>query len=438
MNLNNFYSFNKNYNLTLKKMERNQKNDIASLILVEKCLNKDTYETTYKSSYGNFYPKEKKQYYYYNKYPHKYNAYNLTNISYNNSNYSKNRNRENLQKTKQEKNINTKPKLLCPNCINEDIIKSKSKNRIKRREIYETEYFEDKMKTAHEYKKNNDIKNRENRAKDTYVSLFKNRDRSAQPYNKIISKYNNKNYFGNEIEYGILRCRNRELKNDKKLFGLNLLTKESNIIKYRNNATNNLKYNKSWVGPKNYLLDKTEYSLIITRQMETDDLRNKKQRYETLKEENNILNEQLKKEKNDINREICSKNKRRYEMNRANSYLLRHKKYEEYKQKKNKMREKECINLISKKQIEDIIKKIRQKRMNYIKIDKENLKMFEDKKLKNKKEKIIMNRNYEGLIFQGMENKSCEKCNRLYPKNVLSYTNFTEYNNIKENNNNEL
>ena len=419
-------------------MERNQKNDIASLILVEKCLNEDTYETTYKSSYGNFYPKEKKQYYYYNKYPHKYNAYNLANISYNYSNYSKNRNRENLQKTKQEKNINTKPKLLCPNCINEDIIKSKSKNRIKRREIYETEYFEDKMKTAHEYKKNNDIKNRENRAKDTYVSLFKNRDRSAQPYNKIISKYNNKNYFGNEIEYGILRCRNRELKNDKKLFGLNSLTKESNIINYRNNATNNLKYNKSWVGPKNYLLDKTEYSLIITRQMETDDLRNKKQRYETLKEENNILNEQLKKEKNDINREICSKNKRRYEMNRANSYLLRHKKYEEYKQKKNKMREKECINLISKKQIEDIIKKIRQKRMNYIKIDKENMKMFEDKKLKNKKEKIIMNRNYEGLIFQGMENKSCEKCNRLYPKNVLSYTNFTEYNNIKENNNNEL
>ena len=76
--------------------------------------------------------------------------------------------------------------------------------------------------------------------------------------------------------------------------------------------------------------------------------------------------------------------------------------------------------------------------MNYIKIDKENLKMFEDKKIKNKKEKIIMNRNYEGLIFQEMENKSCEKCNRLYPKNVLSYTNFTEYNNIKENNNNEL
>ena len=49
MNLNNFYSFNKNYNLTLKKMERNQRNDNTSLILIEKCLNKDTYETTYKS-----------------------------------------------------------------------------------------------------------------------------------------------------------------------------------------------------------------------------------------------------------------------------------------------------------------------------------------------------------------------------------------------------
>ena len=423
-------------------MARHPNIDDTSLTFLEKCSKQDIYETTYKSSYGRFFPEEKKQFYNYYKCPQKHESYNLTNISYNNNNfYSKNRNRENLQKTKQEKNINTniniKPKLLCPHCINEDIIKAKSKNRIKRKEVYETEYFEDKMKTAHEYKKNNDIKNRENRAKDTYVSLFKNRDRSAQPYNKIISNYCDKNYFGNEIEYGILRCRNRELQNDKKLFGLNLLNKESNIIKYRNNATNNLKSFKSWIGPKNYLLDKTEYSLLITRQMETDDLRNKKQRYETLKEENDILIEQLRKEKNDIKKEISSKNKKKYEMNRANSYLLRHKKYEEYKQKKDKLKEKECINLMTKKQIEDIMRKVRQKRMNYIKINKENLKMFEDKKLKNQKEKIIMNRNYEGLLFQGMENKTCEKCNRLYPKNVLSYTNFTEYN-IKENDNDEL
>ena len=427
-------------------MARHPNIDDTSLTFLEKCSKQDIYETTYKSSYGRFFPEEKKQFYNYYKCPQKHESYNLTNISYNNNNfYSKNRNRENLQKTKQEKNIktnintniNTKPKLLCPHCINEDIIKAKSKNKIKRKEVYETEYFEDKMKTAHEYKKNNDIKNRENRAKDTYVSLFKNRDRSAQPYNKIISNYGDNNYFGNEIEYGILRCRNRELQNDKKLFGLNLLNKESNIIKYRNNATNNLKSFKSWIGPKNYLLDKTEYSLLITRQMETDDLRNKKQRYETLKEENDILIEQLRKEKNDIKKEISSKNKKMYEMNRANSYLLRHKKYEEYKQKKDKLKEKECINLMTKKQIEDIMRKVRQKRMNYIKINKENLKMFEDKKLKNQKEKIIMNRNYEGLLFQGMENKTCEKCNRLYPKNVLSYTNFTEYN-IKENDNDEL
>ena len=423
-------------------MARHPNIDDTSLTFLEKCSKQDIYETTYKSSYGRFFPEEKKQFYNYYKCPQKHESYNLTNISYNNNNfYSKNRNRENLQKTKQEKNINTnintKPKLLCPHCINEDIIKAKSKNRIKKKVVYETEYFEDKMKTIHEYKKNNDIKNRENRAKDTYVSLFKNRDRSAQPYNKIISNYSDKNYFGNEIEYGILRCRNRELQNDKKLFGLNLLNKGSNIIKYRNNATNNLKSFKSWIGPKNYLLDKTEYSLLITRQMETDDLRNKKQRYETLKEENDILTEQLRKEKNDIKKEISSKNKKINEMNRANSYLLRHKKYEEYKQRKNKLKEKECINLMTKKQIEDIMRKVRQKRMNYIKINKENLKMFEDRKLKNQKEKIIMNRNYEGLLFQGMENKSCEKCNRLYPKNVLSYTNFTEYN-IKENDNDEL
>ena len=412
--------------------------DDISFILTDKSFNQDVYETTYKSSYGRFHQDDNNKSCNNLKFYQNYVTNNLTNYKYSYNNYHKNKHLENYLKTSQDNKPSKNPKLVCPSCINENILKAKSLNRLKRNKIYETEYFEDKMKLIHENKKKDDIKNRENRAKDTYISLFKNRDRSAQQFNNIETKNKGNGYFGHNIEYGMLRCRNRELKNDKKLFGLNSLTKESNIINYRSNATNNLKYNKSWVGPKNYLLDKTEYSLIITRQMETDDLRNKKQRYETLKEENNILNERLKKEKNDIKREICSKNKRRYEMNRANSYLLRHKKYEEYKQKKNKMREKECINLISKKQIEDIIKKIRQKRMNYIKIDKENLKMFEDKKLKNKKEKIIMNRNYEGLIFQGMENKSCEKCNRLYPKNVLSYTNFTEYNNIKENNNNEL
>ena len=90
----------------------------------------------------------------------------------------------------------------------------------------------------------------------------------------------------------MLRCRNRELKNDKKLFGLNLLNNESNITKYNKNITNNLKSNKSWLGPKNYLLDKSEYSIIIAKQMERDNFKNRKERNEKLKQERSILAEQ--------------------------------------------------------------------------------------------------------------------------------------------------
>ena len=301
-------------------------------------------------------------------------------------------------------------------------------NRLKRNKIYETEYFEDKMKLIHENKKKDDIKNRENRAKDTYISLFKNRDRSAQQLNNIETKNKGNGYFGHNIEYGMLRCRNRELKNDKKLFGLYLLDKSQNKSNNNigpNEKTNSLKTNKSWIGPKNYLLDKNEYSFIINKQMEKDDKKTKKERYEKIKEEKNYLNAQLKKEKCDINKEICCKNKRRNEMNKINSNLLISKKIEEYRKKRIKKREKDCISLICKKQLEEMVRRFRQKRLNNINVEKENKKMSEEKKLKNKKDKILMNRNYEGLVFTGTEQKSCENCNRLYPKNVLSYMYYT-------------
>ena len=41
-------------------MARNYSKDNSSMHLLEKCLKQDTYETTYKSSYGRFYPEEKK------------------------------------------------------------------------------------------------------------------------------------------------------------------------------------------------------------------------------------------------------------------------------------------------------------------------------------------------------------------------------------------
>jgi len=87
------------------------------------------------------------------------------------------------------------------------------------------------------------------------------------------------------------------------------------------------------------------------------------------------------------------------------------------KEKRSKKHEKDCISLICKKQLEEMVRRFRQKRLNNINVEKENKKISEEKKLKNKKDKILMNRNYEGLVFTGTEQKSCENCNRLYPKN---------------------
>ena len=402
--------------------------DDISLILTDKSFNQDVYETTYKSSYGRFHPEDSNKSYNNLKFCQNYDTNNLTNFKYSYNNYHKNKQLENYLKTSQDNKPPKNPKLVCPNCVNENILKAKSITRLKKNNIYETEYFEDKMKSIHENKKKDDIKKRENRAKDTYISLFKNRDRSAQQYNNIATKNKGNDYFGHNIEYGMLRCRNRELKNDKKLFGLYLLDKSKNKSNNNigpNEKTNYLKTNKSWIGPKNYLLDKNEYSFIISKQMEKDDKKTKKERYEKIKEEKNYLNAQLKKEKCDINKEICCKNKRRNEMNKINSNLLISKKIEEYRKKRIKKREKDCISLICKKQLEEMVRRFRQKRLNNINVEKENKKMSEEKKLKNKKDKILMNRNYEGLVFTGTEQKSCENCNRLYPKNVLSYMYYT-------------
>ena len=133
--------------------------------------------------------------------------------------------------------------------------------KLKRRKNYKTEFFEDKMRNAHENKKKEDIIKREYRAKNTYVSLFRNRKRSAEQYKNILIKEKGNDNFGQNIEYGMMRCRNRELKNDKQLFGLYLgdeneknNNKTINIHERRKNLT----LNRSWVQPKNYLLDKKE------------------------------------------------------------------------------------------------------------------------------------------------------------------------------------
>ena len=341
------------------------------------------YETTYKSAYGNF-----------------------NNANYNFFLGTKN----NVSKSQsiylnQTKNNIPNSKLICPNCINENIVKIKSKSRIKR-SSKNNNYFEDKMRTVYENKRKKEIKNREERAKMTYSSLFKNRGESYQNYQKI--KINNnknneeKEYFGNDIEYGMLRCRNRELKNDKKLFGIDL--------------NKRLKNNKSWLG-NNYLLDKMEYSEIINRQIKDNDMKNKNEKIVKLKEENKLLYEQLQNEKNRIKQEKENKNNIKVEMNRVNSALLREKKIKENKQINQKRKEKDYINKLCQTEIEEFIQNLRTKKMRNKNIDEDN---YRTAKIKNAKNKIKINKSFYGLPLKGIENKKCEQCKREYPKNVMS------------------
>ena len=341
------------------------------------------YETTYKSAYGNF-----------------------NNANYNFFLGTKN----NVSKSQsiylnQTKNNIPNSKLICPNCINENIVKIKSKSRIKR-SSKNNNYFEDKMRTVYENKRKKEIKNREERAKMTYSSLFKNRGESYQNYQKIKINHNKNNeekeYFGNDIEYGMLRCRNRELKNDKKLFGIDL--------------NKRLKNNKSWLG-NNYLLDKMEYSEIINRQIKDNDMKNKNEKIVKLKEENKLLYEQLQNEKNRIKQEKENKNNIKVEMNRVNSALLREKKIKENKQINQKRKEKDYINKLCQTEIEEFIQNLRTKKMRNKNIDEDN---YRTAKIKNAKNKIKINKSFYGLPLKGIENKKCEQCKREYPKNVMS------------------
>ena len=354
------------------------------------------FETTYNSSYGSFYPE------FNNNYRNNNNNYSLNkSINLNNNHLLLNQTSYNIPNSK----------LICPNCINKNIIRMKIHSRIKRTKedkINNNNYFEDKMKIKYKNKINKDIKDREERAKQTYYSLFKNRERSLNNYKNIeINK--EEEYFGKDIEYGMIRCRNRELKNDKEIFGINLNKK--------------LRNNKSWIS-KNYLLDKNEYNQIINKQIEKNSKKNNDEKNIKLKEEKNLLNIQLKCENIQLKKEKKNKNNIRYEMNRVNSFLLKEKKNKENKLKRNKKKEKECINNICKKQNEEYENNLKLKKIKNQNILEENLKTVEFKN-KIKKREILKNNNNinninNGILLKDIENKKCEQCNRLYPKNVLS------------------
>ena len=376
------------------------------------------FETTYKSTYGNFYPE--------------------FNNSNNNFNTNNNYNANNKQKYCTNKNTDSKhphlilnqtnfkipnSKLICPNCINENIINMKSHSKIKRKKK-EIECFGDKMKTIHENKKKADIENREERSRQTYSSLFDNRGRSQEVYKNIPKPNDGKvnregEYFGKDIEYGMLRCRNRELQNDKTLFGIDL-NRNNEARKKRLLARNN----KSWYGK--YVLDKNEYCQIINTQIEKNNKKSQKEKNLKLREENKLLTEQLKDERNKIKTEINNKNNIRDEMNRVNSYLLKEKKDRENDQKKYKKKEKENISNLCKKEIEDFVKNLKMKKIQNQIVDEDNYRYMQIKNKNNETEKIKNLHNiYNGLSFKGVENNKCDQCNRPYPKNVLSQLYYT-------------
>ena len=375
-------------------MNKNLSSLDFSLNFFNRNYNYRQFETTYKSTYGSFYQDNN-------------NSKQNSKCPKNNNLYMNHRYLFLNQTSKAMPNS----KLICPNCINQSIskIKSLSRSRIQRIKIIDG-FFEDKMKSIHKNKMQKDIQNREERAKRTYNSLFKNRGLSEKNYKKIVERNNNSifkegEYFGKDIDYGMIRCRNRELKINKKLFGIDL--------------NQSLKNNKSWVG-RNYLLDKVMYGQIINTQIEKKNKKNRNERYLKLEEENKILNEQLQKEKNKIKDEKNNKNNIRNEMNRANSALLKAKKHRENNEKRIKKKEKEIISNICKKEIEEFKNNLKMKKLKNQNIEKDNYKISQIKNKNEKYNKLNNNKIYYGLLLKGVENKKCNQCNREYPKNVLS------------------
>ena len=372
------------------------KNNLSSLnfsyCFCNKNLRFGDFETTYKIAYGNFYGES-------------------NNLKNNNIERNRNTNLKHqyllLNQTEYNKKMpNTK--LICPNCINQNIVKERSHSRIRRsiQSKFGDGVFEDKMKSLYEKKLKKDIKKRDDNSKKTYHSLFINRGRSNENYKKLYETNKNINkdgeYFGKDIEYGMLRCRNRELKNDKKIYGIDLKKRSIN--------------NKSWIG-HNYLLDKTEYSEIINKQIEKDNKKKENERNLKLRQEKKLLLEQLQNEKNKIEVEKENKNNIRNEMNRINSLLLNEKKIKERNEIKKKRIEKECISNICKQQIEEFVQNLKLKKLKNKNIDDENKKTAQTK---NKLIKNKIDKNIYGLALKETEKKKCQQCKRKYPKNVMS------------------
>ena len=152
----------------------------------------NNFQTTYNSAYGNFYGED-------------------NNLKNNNIPVNKSTNLKHeyilLNQTKKTNIPNTK--IICPNCINENIIKERNRSRIRRSKEYKYNggFFEDKMKSIYEQKLIKDRINREENARKTYNSLFINRGRSNENYKKLndTNNYINKEgeYFGKDIEYGM-------------------------------------------------------------------------------------------------------------------------------------------------------------------------------------------------------------------------------------------
>ena len=375
------------------------KNNLSSLNFSYCFCNKNmsfgNFETTYKSSYGNFYVQTK----------------NLKNgnISVNKSD-NINHQYILLNQTEYKKKI-PNAKLICPDCINKSIIKERKHSRINRSNQFKcsNSLFEDKMKILVENKLKKDIKNREENARKTYHSLFINRARSNENFKKLYETNSNINkdgeYFGKDVEYGMIRCRNREINNDRRIYGIDFKKRFIN--------------SKSWIG-HNYLLDKTEYNEIINKQIEKENKKKEKEKNLKLKQEKRLLLEQLQNENNKIHKEKENKNNIRNEMNRINSLLLKEKKIKEKNELKKKRIEKKFINNICKQQIEEFVQNLKLKKLKNKNIVEENNKTVQIKNKNNELKKYKFDKNTYGLILKETEKKNCQQCKRKYPKNVMS------------------
>lgn len=281
-------------------------------------------------------------------------------------------------------------KMICPSCINENIVNNK--NEIKRKEKI-TDFFINKIE-----KKNN--KNKINNINDQFNKTWNN------------------GMFLEDIDYGRIRARKRELNNDNRIFGTSFC--------YTNKSCDN----------KNHIIKGKEYYEIINKQIENKKRKKDIEYQKKINEENKYIYYQIEKDKNRVLEEKRKKQKKINEINKINEILINCKKKLKNYEDDLKKKENEYILILCDKQNKEYNQKKADQKQKEKKIDYENYIMSQNNKdrKKNEKEKEdkFQGRDFLDLFPKNDNKKKCEQCYRKYPKNVLSpfyYSYYIEQNN---------